>query len=328
MASTFSTLHINRLTVKFKDRTGLPFGNRTFSVVRDINLEITANQTVCLLGESGSGKTTLAWSLLGLHPFHGGGMAFNGQPIEQPGDKVHQKLRSCSQMIFQNPAASLDPYFSLKRSITEPLIARGVTKRARAERLRELADQTGIASELLERRPSEVSGGQSQRACIARALSTRPAFLILDEPLTALDAIAQRQLVELLRKLKENYRLTYFLITHDMALARRIGTHVAVMYLGRIVETAPSEAFFANPFHPYAKALLSSALTPGVWEGPRIVLTGEAPSVRRPPAGCTFHPRCPWKMPICQKLPPVKTDMGGGHRVACHLYAKRAGEEV
>ena len=325
---TFSTLHIDRLSVKFKDRTGFPLGRRTFPVVRDIDLDIEANQTVCLLGESGSGKTTLAWAMLGLHPFHGGGMAFNGKNIGQPGDKIHQQLRSCSQMVFQNPAASLDPYFTLKRSIAEPLLARGMSKKARTERLHELADQTGLAPELLERRPSEVSGGQNQRACIARALSTRPAFLVLDEPLTALDAIAQRQLVELLGKLKQNYRLTYFLITHDMALAKKIGTHVAVMYLGRIVETAPAGTFFRSPSHPYAKALLSSALTPGVWEGPRIVLTGEAPSVRRPPAGCTFHPRCPWKMAICEKISPVQMDLGDGHRVACHLHAKKAGEEI
>lgn len=317
----FSKLRVRHLSVKFKDRSGSLFHRRSFTAVRDISLDIEANQTFCLLGESGSGKTTLAWTILGLHPFHGGRIVYNGHPINKRNDAVHQQLCSNAQMVFQNPAASLDPHFSLYRSIAEPLIARGIQSKARAARVRELAEQTGLSPDLLERLPSEVSGGQNQRACIARALSTRPAFLILDEPLTALDAIAQRRLVDLLCRIKERFRLTYFLITHDMALAKAIGTVVAVMYLGTIVETAPAPAFFATPCHPYAKALLSSALKPGFWQGRRIILGGEIPSLHAPPSGCGFHPRCPWKMTVCEKVPPREIEVGKGHRVACHLFA-------
>ncbi len=322
----FSNLSVRHLSVKFKDRTGFLIRRRAFAAVRDIGFDIEANQTFCLLGESGSGKTTLAWSILGLHPFQGGRIVYNGRTIKKPNDAVHQQLRSNAQMVFQNPAASLDPYFSLYRSIAEPLIAKGVEKTARADRVRELALQTGLSIDLLGRRPSEVSGGQNQRACIARALSTRPAFLILDEPLTALDAIAQQKLVDLLCRIKEKFQLTYFLITHDMALAKEIATVVAVMYLGTIVETAPAPDFFANPCHPYAKALLSSALKPGLWQGRRIILQGEIPSPQAPPSGCGFHPRCPWKMAVCEKIPPGEFEVGQGHRVVCHLVAENAGK--
>lgn len=323
---SFCTLRVRHLSVKFKDRSGFLFRRRDFAAVRDVSLDIAASQTFCLLGESGSGKTTLAWSLLGLHPFHGGHIIYNDHPINKPNDAVHRKLRSSAQMVFQNPAASLDPHFSLYRSISEPLMAMGIDKKVRAARVRDLALQTGLSPDLLERRPFEVSGGQNQRACIARALSTRPAFLILDEPLTALDAIAQHRIVELLCQIKEKFRLTYFLITHDMALAREIGTVVAVMYLGTIVEKAPAQTFFSAPCHPYAKALLSSALKPGLWQGRRIVLQGEIPSLYDPPPGCGFHPRCPWKMAVCEKSPPGEIDVGDGHMVVCHLFAKNTGK--
>jgi oligopeptide/dipeptide ABC transporter ATP-binding protein len=323
---TFSLLRIRHLSVKLKDRSGFLFRRRLLYAVRDVSLDIETNQTFCLLGESGSGKTTLAWSILGPHPFHGGSIVFHGSHIKKSNDAVHQKLRSSAQMVFQNPAASLDPHFPLWRSIAEPLVAKGIGKQARSAMVRDLAINTGLSPDLLQRRPSEVSGGQNQRACLARALSTRPAFLILDEPLSALDAIAQHQLVDLLCRIKERFRLTYFLITHDMALAKQIGTVVAVMYLGTIVEKAPAQAFFSNPCHPYAKALLSSALTPGLWQGPRIILQGEIPSMQAPPSGCVFHPRCPSKMAVCDKVPPEEISVGEGHAVVCHLFAKTAGK--
>lgn len=313
-------IHIRNLSVRFKDRSGPFFRPRSYCAVNNVSLDIHGGETFCLLGESGSGKTTLAWALLGLLPFHGGSVVFNGQTVNKSNDSVHRGLRAVSQMVFQKPAASLNPFFPLNRSIAEPLRAKGVNAKQRAATVRDLASRTGLVGELLHRRPRQVSGGQNQRACIARALSTRPSLLILDEPLTALDAIAQHQVVELLDRIKAEFELTYFLITHDLGLAKKLGTRVAVMYLGTIVEKAPVDAFFSNPCHPYAKALLSSSFTPGVWHGDPIVLDGEIPSIQAPPSGCVFHPRCFAKMDICDKLPPEEITVGKAHVVRCHRF--------
>jgi oligopeptide/dipeptide ABC transporter ATP-binding protein len=222
-------------------------------------------------------------------------------------------------MVFQDPLSSLNPGLTLGRSIGEPLRARGVKKAIRDETVRDLAARTGLSLDLLHRRPGEVSGGQNQRACIARALSSDPSFLVLDEPLTALDAVSQSQVVTLLARIKEKTGLTYFLITHNLPLARRIGTHVAVMYAGTIVEQAPAESFFSAPRHPYSCALLSSVLRPGFWPGERVVLPGEMPPLGKPPKGCVFHPRCPKKETVCaESAPPVHTTEKG-HTVHCHF---------
>jgi peptide/nickel transport system ATP-binding protein len=314
-------LSIRNLSVKLKDRSGLFFLRRPFNALQRISFDIHSGETFCLLGESGSGKTTLAWTILGLHPFHGGEMAYNGRPIKAFNDETQRSLRSHAQMVFQDPVGSLNPALSLKRSIEEPLAAKGVGKRDRAAVVSELARQAGLDPGLLERRPKEVSGGQNQRACIARALSTQPELLILDEPLTALDAILRQRMVDLFCRIKAQSTLTYFLITHDLALARQIGTRVAVMYLGTIVEQAPAQAFFTRPCHPYAQALMSSVLTPGFWKGGRILLKGETPSLHSPPPGCAFHPRCSHKMAVCAQTAPPGTDLGNGHVVYCHLVA-------
>ena len=319
----FSTLQIQDLRVGFKDRSGSLFRGRSFDAIRDVCLDIQRGDTLCLLGESGSGKTTLAWALLGLHPFHRGRIVFNGQAIEKPNDTVHRRLLAVSQMVFQKPDASLNPHFSLGRSIAEPLRAKGLSKTQCESIVRSLAHRAGLSVELLQRRPAQVSGGQNQRACIARALSNRPALLILDEPLTALDAVAQRRMGRLLGGIKEKFGLTYLLITHDLAMAKRMGTCVAVMYLGTIVEKAPAGAFFANPRHPYARALLSSTFTPGLWQGQRIALEGEIPSIQTPPRGCVFHPRCPVRVNACDEAEPQETVVGSGHVVRCHRFQNR-----
>ncbi len=313
-------IQIRHLSVRFKDRSASFLSRRSYCAVNNVSLDIHGGETFCLLGESGSGKTTLAWALLGLLPFSSEKFVFNGQTIRKRNDTVHRRLRAVSQMVFQKPAASLNPTFTLKRSIAEPLQAKKLRAKERTPIVRDLAQRTGLAVELLQRRPREVSGGQNQRACIARALSTRPSLLILDEPLTALDAIAQRQVVDLLGRIKTEFELTYFLITHDLALAKNLGTRVAVMYLGTIVEKAPADDFFSNPCHPYAKALLSSALTPGLWPGKPIILEGEIPSIQSPPSGCVFHPRCFMSMDVCDKIPPEEASVGNGHVVRCHRF--------
>lgn len=318
-------LRIRDLSVRFADREAGIFRRRFIQAIHGLDLDIHADDTFCLLGESGSGKTTLASAILGLHPFHRGritynGPTLNGLTIKRSNDAAHKSLRTDCQMVFQSPAASLNPNLTLQQSIEEPLGAKGVVKSKRREAVRALAGQAGLSPDLLSRRPGEVSGGQNQRACIARALSTRPRLLVLDEPLTALDAVARQQMAALLCRLKERFGLTYFLITHDLALARQIGTRVAVMYLGNLVEKAPAAAFFAEPRHPYARALLSSVLRPGFWQGERIVLQGELPSLRHPPKGCVFHPRCAERLPICTHTAPRPQVVAEGHKVCCHLF--------
>jgi peptide/nickel transport system ATP-binding protein/oligopeptide transport system ATP-binding protein len=313
-------LSIQDLAVKF--HAGYrSFSHRlSFYAVRNISADIYKKETFCLIGESGSGKTTLVWAILGLHPFQEGKIAFDGQTISQSNDPVHQKLKSNAQIVFQDPVASLSPFLTLRQSIEEPLRARGVGKKDRVAIAENLAIETGLSHELLQRRPSEVSGGQNQRACIARALSIKPDILFLDEPLTALDAIVQKQVAKLFYEMKRDYDLTYFLITHDLSFVKKIGTTVAVMYSGRIVEKAPKEMFFSNPCHPYSQALLSSVLKPGIWKGKRIVLKGEVPSSLNPPSGCLFHPRCFRKLPVCEKIAPESKTVATGHEVFCHLF--------
>ncbi|OEU51636.1 MAG: hypothetical protein BA861_11650 [Desulfobacterales bacterium S3730MH5] len=313
-------LSIRNLAVRFPVRSESFFRGRSFYAVHHVSLDIFKKETFCLIGESGSGKTTLVWATLGLHPFQEGEIVFNGQSVKQTNDPVHQKLKSNAQIVFQDPAASLSPFLTLGQSIEEPLRARGVRKKEMAAIVERLAMQTGLSYELLQRRPFEVSGGQNQRACIARALSTKPDILFLDEPLTALDAIVQRQVARLLYVMKEDYSFTYFLITHDLGLVKRIGTTVAVMYLGKIVEKATKEDFFSSPCHPYSRALLSSVLKPGIWQGKRIVLEGQVPSPQTPPSGCVFHTRCPRRLPVCEKTRPAKKTVGAEHDVLCHLF--------
>jgi oligopeptide/dipeptide ABC transporter ATP-binding protein len=313
-------LSIRDLSVKFQARSSSLFRRRSFYAVHGISLDIRKKETFCLIGESGSGKTSLAWALLGLHRFHGGQMIFNGQSIKKSNDPVHRDFKSRAQMVFQDPGSSLSPFLTLGKSIGEPLEAKGVARKKRRAIVEKLARQTGLSTEQLQRRPSRVSGGQNQRACIARALSTRPEILFLDEPLTALDAVIQKQVAKLLSDMKNEYGLTYFLISHDLGLVKAMGTTVAVMYLGRIVEKAPKESFFSNPSHPYSQALLSSVLKPGIWQGKRIVLQGDIPSPQAPPKGCVFHPRCPHRLPECSNVAPPKKSLGPGHTVCCHLY--------
>ena len=317
---TIPFLSLKQFSVKFNLRSGSIFRRASFYAVRDLSINIHEKETFCLIGESGSGKTTLIWAMLGLLPFHKGEIIFKGESIKKRNDPAHKRFKAGAQMVFQDPSASLSPFLTLGRSIEEPLRARGVGKKQRAETAKKLALETGLSLKLLERRPANVSGGQNQRACIARALSTEPDILFLDEPLTALDAVIQNKITKLLCKIKKKYPVTSFLVTHDLGLVKNIGDTVAVMYLGKIVETAPVKIFFSNPCHPYSKALLSSVLKPGIREGKPIILQGEIPSLQHPPPGCPFYTRCPGRLSLCKNIMPDKKILAKGHEVLCHLF--------
>lgn len=316
---TASAISIRNFSVQFTLRAETLFSHRSFYAVRNISLDVRRKEIFCLIGESGSGKTTLINAMLGFCPYQEGEMIFDGQPVRRPGDPVHQRMKSKSQVVFQDPVASLSPYLSLGQSIMEPLHARGVKKKEREKIVKRLAAEVGLSYSLLQQPPGRVSVGQNQRACIARALSTGPDLLFLDEPLSALDAVNQKDMAKLLYRLKRRHGLTCFLITHDLGLVKDIGTTVAVMYLGRIVEKAPVETFFSSARHPYSQALLSNALKPGLWQDKRIVLEGEIPSPYDPPSGCIFHSRCPRRLSVCEKIAPLKRNITCEHEIFCHL---------
>ena len=326
MSHPFIAIH--DLDIFFKTRESVFSRRSSFAVISRFSLTLAKDETFCLIGESGSGKTTLAFSLLGLHPFQKGFLIFDGNRIQKPNDRVHSIMKSRTQVVFQDPKSSLNPYLPLMKSLEEPLAAKGVSREERMNQLKELIVETGLTEELLRRLPSEVSGGENQRVCIARALSTRPDFLILDEPLTSLDAVIRKKTASLLRRMKEKYRFTCFMITHDMALVKTFGDRVGVMYLGRLVETAPKDVFLEKPAHPYSRALLSTAFTPGVWSGKRIVLKGDIPSIQNPPGGCVFHTRCPVRISRCFEEVPRLLALGPGHTVSCHLFEDRGKEAL
>lgn len=312
-------IKIQNISVQFPLRSNNFFSHRSFHVVRDISLEICRKEIFCLIGESGSGKSTLMNAILGFCAYQEGKMVIHDESLQRTGDSFHQCLKSKSQVVFQDPVTSLNPYQTLGESIMEPLRAQGMTKWERKKIAEKLATEVGLPHSLLSHFPRNASVGQNQRACIARALSVEPDYLFLDEPLSALDAVNQREISILLARLTTRHGLTCFLISHDLHLVKEIATTVAVMYMGRIVENAPVASFFTNPTHPYSKALLSNTLKPGIWMDKRIVLEGEAPSPHNPPSGCVFHPRCPKAIPVCEQYPPSKKIAFKGHEFFCHL---------
>jgi peptide/nickel transport system ATP-binding protein len=313
-------INIKNLSVQFFPGSKNLFSRRSFYAVKNVSLDIRREEIFCLIGESGSGKTTLMNAILGLCPYQEGEIIFNNQPVKRPGDTVHQRLKNESQAVFQDPVASLDPYLSLNQSVMEPLQAKGVGEDERKEKIRTLMSEVGLPPSLLQKKPGRVSVGQNQRICIVRALSTEPNILFLDEPLSALDAVIRKETAEIIYRLKKSHGLTCFFITHDIRLAREIGTTVAVMYLGRIVEKAPVKDFFSSARHPYSQALLTNAFRFGPGGNKRVFIEGDISSPHDPPSGCVFHPRCPQRLPLCHDKLPLKKKITEDHVVFCHLH--------
>ncbi len=315
-------IQIQDLGVSFRDRSW-GFGRSSLIWgVRQVCLTLEKGDSFCLIGESGSGKSTLALALAGLLPFQEGRLMFEGRKIATSNDSNHKTLMERTQMVFQDPVQALNPFQPLRRSLEEPLAARGIRPAKRQALLAPLIQDTGLTADLLERLPAQASGGQNQRVCIARSLSTRPELLILDEPLTALDSLIKARITRLLCQLKDKYPVTCFIITHDMALVKTMATRVGVLYLGRILETASKSVLLSEPAHPYTRALLSASFTPGIWDGKRLVLKGDAPPARDLPEGCIFHPRCPESFSVCRKQAPEPVLLSPGHTVSCHMYTQ------
>jgi len=289
--------------------------------LRAIDLTVHTGETLGLVGESGSGKSTLARGLLRLNRASSGAVLFQGREITNLEGKPLRALRRRLQMIFQDPFSSLNPRLSIGRAIAESLIIHDLARgREINERVAASLAMVGLSGQLATRMPHEFSGGQRQRICIARALCCSPQFIACDEVLSALDVSLQGQMLDLLERLKTELGLTYLFISHDLRVVRRIADRVAVMYLGRIVELAPTGAVYTHPAHPYTQALLAAVPTPdpGIERARRLVaLPGEPPSPAHPPPGCAFHERCPRASARCRtELPPL-ADIAPGHQVAC-----------
>lgn len=296
---------------------------KSLKAVNDLNFGIRKGETLGMVGESGCGKSTAGRTLLRLYEPTGGSVKFNGENIMTARGTKLKALRREMQMVFQDPYASLNPRWTVEDLIAEPLDIHNLTSSRKERKLQveRLLDRVGLRPEHATRYAHEFSGGQRQRIGIARALAVNPKFIVCDEPISALDVSIQAQVVNLLQDLQRDYGLTYLFIAHDLAMVKHISDRVAVMYLGKMVELAESEELYANPQHPYTKALMSAIPIPDpdVEENKeRIVLAGDLPSPINPPSGCQFRTRCPMATEQCKAEQPEFREVRPNHWAACH----------
>jgi peptide/nickel transport system ATP-binding protein/oligopeptide transport system ATP-binding protein len=315
-------LEVTGLTKEFPTGTRWFGPRQVLRAVTDVSFVIARGATLALVGESGSGKTTVGRCLLRLTEPTAGRVTLDGTDVGALRGEALRGFRRRMQIVFQDPSGSLNPRMRVGDAVREPIdvhrLARGAPARARVE---QLFQEVGLDPSYVDRYPHELSGGQRQRVGIARALSVEPEFLVLDEPVSALDVSVQAQVLNLLADLQRRRTLTCLFIAHDLAVVRHLAHQAAVMYLGRIVEMGDADTLYRTPQHPYTRALLSAVPVPDPAQPrSRIVLPGDPPSPTRPPAGCPFHPRCfhPRKDARCASQRPELREIAAGHRAACH----------
>ncbi len=324
-------LTVEDLHVHFPVRRGLLMRQvGTVKAVDGVSFEVEKGSTLGLVGESGCGKSTTGRGILRLVRATEGRVLLDGKDVLQLDERELRAARREMQMIFQDPYASLNPRMTVFDILAEPLVTHGVVKgkAALTDRVAELMTQTGLSPAYMRRYPHEFSGGQRQRIGIARAIALSPKLVVADEPVSALDVSIQAQIINLMMDLQKKMSLTYIFVAHDLAVVRHISTEVAVMYLGEIVERAPTRALFEGPRHPYTRALLSAIPVPDPKierKRKRLVLVGDVPSPLAPPPGCHFHTRCPHAFDRCKVQAPELLERAPGHFVACHLEDRPGG---
>jgi oligopeptide transport system ATP-binding protein len=315
------------LKMYFPVTSGIIFQRKIADVkaVDGVTFDVRRGETLGLVGESGCGKTTLGRMILLLYKPTAGSVLINNQDLTKLKSGELRRMRRHMQMIFQDPYASLNPRMTVGSIISEPLVIHGLVKgrKERQGRVQELMRVVGLNPYYANRYPHEFSGGQRQRIGIARALAVQPAFIVCDEPVSALDVSIQAQIINLLEDLQTQFGLTYLFIAHDLSVVRHISDRVAVMYLGKMMELADRQELYENPLHPYTKALLSAVPIPDPAvesKRERVILTGDVPSPLHPPSGCVFHTRCPIAIDECKRVIPEWRNVGSGekeHWVAC-----------
>ncbi len=317
-------LEVAGLTKHFPVRRGA-FGLVSGHVraVDGVDFHVDAGETLAVVGESGCGKSTVGRLVLRLLEPTAGSVRFEGEDLLALSDSEMRKRRNSLQVIFQDPYASLNPRMTVGAMLGEPLMLHGLakTEAARRARVGELLELVGLRPEHARRYPHEFSGGQRQRLAIARALAVEPRLIVADEAVSALDVSIQAQVINLMQSLQQRFGLAYIFISHDLAVVKHIADRIAVMYLGRIVETATTDQLFREPRHPYTRALLSAVPLPDpTVERERTLLEGDLPSATNPPSGCLFHTRCRFVREECRRDTPLLADDGTGHETACPYW--------
>jgi len=317
-----SLLDVTNLKRSFTVRAGGRGGRRqSINAVDDISFHIDSHETVALVGESGCGKSTTGLATLRLIKPTSGSVVFDDEDFLSLGGAQLREARAKIQIVLQNPRSQLNPRMTVHKSIAEPLRAhRYGTREEIADRVAECLELVGLDPSFTSRYPHQISGGQRQRVAIARAISTSPKLIVLDEAVSALDVSVQTQVMNLLRDLQQQLGVSYLFISHSMAAVKYVADRVVVMYLGRDVESARADDFFAAPAHPYSHALLSAVPSPNIdQKRDRIILSGDVPSPFNVPSGCVFRTRCPRSQAVCSEVVPEKRIIAGGWHVACHF---------
>ena len=319
--------HLKKYFVLKKNLLGKPL--TTLKAVDDVSFTVKAGETLGIVGESGCGKTTMGRTVLKLHQPTGGQIFFQGKEIAGYKSKEMRPLRTKMQIVFQDPYSSLPPRSTVGDILSEPVKVHNIVPPDKVkDYVLKLMEQCGLRDYYYERYPHEFSGGQRQRICIARALAVNPELVICDEPVSALDVSIQAQIINLLKRLQKERKLTYIFISHDLSVVKYISDKIGIMYLGSMVEFGNKKEIFDDPMHPYTVALFSAVPNPDPdARSEHIILKGDIPSPVNPPKGCKFHTRCPKAMEICKHIAPEYKEYGEGHFVACH-YCEQGHKNV